>query len=71
MLDGLLLTLAGLWARRPGLMVWGAIFLVAAAGVGLYWRAHKRQLKQLREALEVEAMQLDRLRADLDKTSDS
>lgn len=69
-LDGILLILAGSWARRIGLVAWGIVFLIGAMGVGLYWRHHTKRLAALREALEMEAMQLSQFRADLDESAD-
>jgi len=45
-LDGLLLGLAGLWGGRPGLLVWGLGFGVAA--VGVLW-LRRRYLHRLAE----------------------
>jgi len=70
-LDGVLLVLAGAWSRRPGLVAGGIVFLAGAVGVGVYWRHHTRRLAELREALETEAMKLNQLRADVDRSADS
>jgi hypothetical protein len=37
----------------------------------VYWRHHTRRLAELREALETEAMKLNQLRADVDRSADS
>jgi hypothetical protein len=53
--------LAGLWSDRVVLVILGVVFAVAAVGVLLYWRAHKRQLDEIAKAradlkAEAEAM---------------
>lgn len=55
-LDGVLLCLAGLWGSRPGLLAGGAVCLVLAVVIVLYWRRHRARLEELRQArLEVAA----------------
>jgi hypothetical protein len=60
-IDAILLIFAGLWSDRVALVVLGVVFAVAALGVLLYWRAHKRQLEEISKAradlkAEAEAM---------------
>ena len=60
-IDAILLILAGLWSDRVVLVILGVLFAVAAFGVLLYWRAHKRQLEEISKAradlkAEAEAM---------------
>lgn len=60
-IDAILLVLAGLWSDRFILVILGVVFAVAAFGVLLYWRAHKRQLDEIAKAradlkAEAEAM---------------
>jgi hypothetical protein len=60
-IDAILLMLAGLWSDRVVLVILGVVFAVAAVGVLLYWRAHKRQLDEIAKAradlrAEAEAM---------------
>ena len=61
LIDAILLTLAGLWSHRGALLVLGAVFGLAAAGVLIYWRAHRKRLAEIAEAqrelkAEVEAL---------------
>jgi hypothetical protein len=49
-LDGVLLALAGFWARRAELVLGGATSLVLALAVVYLWRRHKRTLAELRRA---------------------
>jgi membrane protein implicated in regulation of membrane protease activity len=57
-LDGALLTMAGMWAGRPALLVWGAVFGAAAVAVFLYWRRYLRQLREIQEGLEARFREL-------------
>jgi hypothetical protein len=61
-LDGVLLLLAGLWSRRPILLVLGAVLLALAIGVHLLWRRQVRVLAEIAQAraemrAEVQALQ--------------
>lgn len=50
LLDAVLLALAGVWAGRPWLIVWGALFGAGAVGVLVLRRRHLRRLAELAEA---------------------
>ena len=67
LLDGVLLLLAAMWSRRVSLALWGIVFVLGDAGVGVYWRYHTRRLSELRQALQAEAMELMRLQRDIDQ----
>ena len=64
-LDGALLTLAGLWSGRLGLVLWGVGLGVAAVAVVLYWRRYLGQLRALSVGLEDRFRELQELEADL------
>ncbi len=57
-LDGALLIMAGMWARRPWLLAWGVVLGVAAVAVFLYWRRYVRQLREIQEGLEARFREL-------------
>jgi len=69
-LDGVLLLLAGLWDRRPGLLAGGVACLLVALGVLAFWRRHQRTLAELREARRAVADEARALR-DLIRNSNS
>ncbi len=50
LIDAILLALAGLWSGRGALVVLGAVFGLAAAGVLVYWRAHQKRLAEIADA---------------------
>jgi membrane protein required for beta-lactamase induction len=50
LLDGVLLVLAGVWAGRFGLVLWGVLFGAAAIGVLGLRRRHVRRLDELAKA---------------------
>ena len=63
-IDAVLLMLAGLWSDRVVLVILGVVFAVAALGVLLYWRAHKKQIEEIakaRDDLKAEAEALREL----------
>ena len=47
LLDGVLLCLAGVWARRPVPVLLAGLLIVTAGLVTLLWRRHLRQLQQI------------------------
>lgn len=49
-LDAVLLILAGAWADRPGLVIWGGVFAGLAAVPVLLWRRYLRHLHDVRTA---------------------
>ena len=49
-IDAVLLMLAGLWSDRVVLVILGVVFAVAAMGVLLYWRAHKKRIEEIAKA---------------------
>ncbi len=63
-LDGALLTIAGLWLGRVGLVSWGVGLGAAAVAVVLYWRRHLGQLRALDVGLEDRFRELQELEAD-------
>ena len=50
LLDGVLLGLAGLWARKPGPVIVGVLLVAMAGLVARLWRRHLRQLQQIEVA---------------------
>ena len=64
-LDCALLTLAGLWSGRVGLVWWGVGLGAAAVAVVFYWRRYLGQLRALRVGLEDRFRELQELEADL------
>ena len=48
--DGAVLTVLGLWSRRPLVAVIGAVLGVAAGVVLATWRAHERRLQDISAA---------------------
>jgi hypothetical protein len=51
-LDAVLLVLAGVWAARPWLIGWGALFGAGALGVLLFRRRYVKRLEELADARE-------------------
>ena len=49
-LDGVLLGLAGFWARRAGLVLGGLVCPALALVIVFLWRRHRRTLEELRRA---------------------
>ena len=68
MLDGALLTMAGVWSGRFGLILWGIAFGAAAAGVFYYWRHHLRRLREINKGLEARFRELMEMKGDLPET---
>ncbi len=64
-LDGVLLTLAGMWLGRVGLVLWGVGFGAAAVAVVFYWRRYLGQLRALGAGLEDRFREVQELEADL------
>jgi hypothetical protein len=62
LIDAVLLTLAGLWSQRGALLVLGAVFALAAAGVLVYWRAHQKRLAEIAEAQRELKAEMEALR---------
>ena len=67
-LDGALLTMAGVWSGRFGLILWGVGFGAAAAGVFYYWRRHLRRLREINKALEARFRELMEMKGELPDT---
>lgn len=64
LLDGALLIMAAVWTRNWLLGGLGAIFIILAGAVIVYWRRYRKALDevdQAREALKAEALELRRL----------
>lgn len=64
LLDGALLLIAAVWAHNWVLGALGAVFIVMAAAVVLYWRRYRDALQDVeraRDALQAEAQELRRL----------
>lgn len=57
-LDGVLLALAGIWAQKPGLVAWGAVFGIGALAVVFSWRRYQRQIRELHQAIATREMEL-------------
>ena len=69
-LDGAALVGIGWWSRRPGLVLIGVVFLIAAAVVRFSWRWYRRRLDDIavaRRALKDEALDLQRVLRDRQK----
>lgn len=69
-LDGAALVGIGSWSRRPGFMVVGVIFMVAAVVVLFSWRWYRRRLDDIavaRKGLREEALDLQRVLRDRQK----
>jgi hypothetical protein len=67
-LDGALLTMAGVWSGRLGLILWGIVCGAGAAGVFYYWRRHLRGLREINKGLEARFRELMELKGDLPET---
>ncbi len=64
-LDAVLLVLAGAWMDRPGLVVWGGVFVVLAAVPVLLWRRYLRHMDDVRTARHAMAEEIRHLQAAL------
>lgn len=70
LLDASLLTLAGIWSNRTGLVVWGVVFGVAAIVVFAYWRRHLRRMNQLSAEMATRSAELLQLKRDAENESE-
>jgi hypothetical protein len=60
-LDAVLLILAGVWADRPVLVVWGCVFGALAVLPVILWRRYLRHLDDVRTARRAMAEDIARL----------
>jgi len=60
-LDAVLLVLAGAWAGRPVLVVWGAVFAALAVVPVLLWRRYLKHLDDVRTARRAMAEEIRHL----------
>jgi hypothetical protein len=60
-LDGVLLVLAGVWADRPTLVVWGVVFGLLAPVPVVLWRRYLKHLDDVRTARHAMAEDIARL----------
>ena len=70
LLDGVLLLLAAWYLHNWGMAVLGALLIAMSAGVALYYRRYARtmaEVKQAKEALQVELAELRRLVKERDR----
>ena len=58
MLDGALLTMAGVWSGRFGLILSGIAFVAGAVAVFYFWRRHLKRLREINEGLEARFREL-------------
>ncbi len=65
MLDGALLTMAGVWSGRLGLILWGIVFGAGAVVVFYFWRRHLRRLREINKGLEARFRELMEMKGDL------
>jgi hypothetical protein len=68
MLDGVLLTMAGVWSGRLGLILWGIVFGAGAVAVFYSWRRHLRGLQEISEGLETRFRELMEMEGDFPET---
>ena len=61
-LDGVLMILAGLWGESAGLVVWGAVFLAAAAGTVWLYKRHMKFLDTLRDSNREMVKEIEEIR---------
>jgi hypothetical protein len=60
-LDGVLLVLAGVWADRPVLVMWGVVFGVLTGLPVILWRRYLKHLDEVRTARHAMADDIARL----------
>ncbi len=65
MLDGALLTMAGVWSGRLGLILWGIAFGAGAVAVFFFWRRHLQRLREINKGLEARFRELVEMKGDL------
>jgi hypothetical protein len=63
LLDAVLLGLAAVWARRPLLFFWAAVFAAGAVGVFVVWRRYLMHLGELDAQRRDMRVEVERLRA--------
>jgi hypothetical protein len=70
-LDSVLLFLAGFWTGQFSLLVWGAVFAAAAAGVVSLWRRHKLQMQELNQEIAAREMEFIAMQRELEQKRDN
>lgn len=60
-LDGVLFGLLGWWQGQAGFLVVGALLLLAAAGVLVWWRVYLRRLAEIHQARQAVKAELQAL----------
>ena len=62
LLDAVLLAIAGLWAKRPGLLVGAGACAVAVVGVIVAWRRYRRAMEEVAAARRAMKSEVESIR---------